>query len=408
MHHGRRPLLAAAITLSAPWLIPTRAAESPGSPPVQVIQEAIQPQVAIDDRGTVHVVAIHDGNITVSTSTDRGRTFGPPVVAIDAKGKARGGMQRGPRIGVDAKGRLTVTAPLVFDEAEFSKKYPTNDLYVATSADAGKTWTAPLRVNEVPKKAPEALHWMAVAPSGDATIVWLDLRERKQGQDIYLASFRDGKVGANRRIASEVCECCAPGLAIGAGGTPAVAYREGGSKPSREIYLLAPQGGGDALASAIRVNRASSGLATCPMSAPAVAFAPGGATVAVAWMDNRSGPGGKNVYWAFRRDGKLGPDEAIHRDLEGDQDHPSLAFDPSGTLWAAWEDRRSKKWQIRVRTSKNGDADRAVTDEGEGRVSFPSLATGGGMVGLAYEVNRGGDESIAFRVLATGVGPGRD
>src|SRR5688572_7947004 len=79
--------------------------------PALIAKEAKQPQLAADKDGGFYCVFIRGGNIEVSVSTDNGKTWSPPVVAVDAKGKARGGMQRGPRIGVDAQKRITVTAP---------------------------------------------------------------------------------------------------------------------------------------------------------------------------------------------------------------------------------------------------------------------------------------------------------
>ena len=124
---------------------------------VELATDAIQPQVAIDGDGNIYVAMLHKGNIAVVVSTDRGKTFSDPVVAIDVGGRMKGGRQRGPRIGVDAKKNIVVTAPAVFDDAEFQRKYPTADLYLVTSKDGGKTWTKPLRVNEVPKKARSGL-----------------------------------------------------------------------------------------------------------------------------------------------------------------------------------------------------------------------------------------------------------
>jgi hypothetical protein len=82
---------------------------------------------------------------------------------------------------------------------------------------------------------------MAVAPTGEAHVAWLDLRGRLEpGQDIYYATVSGGKVAKNVKIATEVCECCAPGLAVDAGGHPVVAWREGGkNKPSRELWITA-------------------------------------------------------------------------------------------------------------------------------------------------------------------------
>src|SRR5207237_7859020 len=97
---------------------------------VTIAGGAIQPQLAASEDGSFFAVFIKDGNIECSASEDKGKTWSRPVVAIDGKGKAGGGMQRGPRIAIDAKKTLYVTAPLCFDEAEFSKKYPTQDLYL--------------------------------------------------------------------------------------------------------------------------------------------------------------------------------------------------------------------------------------------------------------------------------------
>jgi hypothetical protein len=220
--------------------------------------DAVQPQVAVDHEGAVYVAMLHKGNVCVCVSTDKGKSFSAPVVAIDAQGKARGGMQRGPRIGVDARKNLVVTAPLTFDPAEAAKKYPVTELYLVTSADGGKTWTKPLRVNEVPRKAPEALHWLAVAPTGEAHVAWLDMRDRQRGQNIFLATVVGGKVGKNHKIAEEVCECCAPGLAVDGRGHPFAAYREGGSKESREIFVLRSTDRGASFGKAVQVNRQKS------------------------------------------------------------------------------------------------------------------------------------------------------
>src|SRR5678815_825308 len=73
---------------------------------------AIQPHLAAGEDGSFYAVFIRNGNIEFSSSADKGRTWSAPAVAIDAKGKAKGGMQRGPRIAVDAKKTLYVTAPL--------------------------------------------------------------------------------------------------------------------------------------------------------------------------------------------------------------------------------------------------------------------------------------------------------
>jgi hypothetical protein len=221
-----------------------------------VAEGARQPQVAVAPDGTVHVTFVKDGNVLVASSKDRGRTFSSPVVAIDAEGAARAAAQRGPRIGVDARGRVVVTAPVAFDPTERAKRYPTADLWITSSADGGRTWSSRVRVNSAEKQAPEALHALAVAPDGTAWVAWLDRRERKErGQDLYVARVEGDRVGENRRVASEVCECCAPGIAVDAKGNPLLAWREGGDRDSREVVGSRSTDGGAIWSKPARWNR---------------------------------------------------------------------------------------------------------------------------------------------------------
>ena len=217
---------------------------------------AIQPHLAAAEDGSFYAVFIRNGAIEFSTSADKGKTWSAPVVAIDAKGKAKGGMQRGPRVAVDAKKTVYVTAPLCFDEAEFAKQYPTQDLYFVVSTDGGKTFSKPVQINEVPKKAPESLHWLAAAPGGEVFVAWLDLRNREKGQDLAWVKITDQgrKIGKNQIIPGPLCECCAPGLAVDANGNPTLIYREGGKNANRALLMAT----GPSLSRVARINQGDS------------------------------------------------------------------------------------------------------------------------------------------------------
>ena len=372
---------------------------SPSS--VIVAKDAMQAQVVLDPDGKVYVVFIQKGNICVSTSADKGMTFGEPVVAIDAQGHAAGGMQRGPRIGVDAKKTITVTAWIVLDPAEREHKYPTGELCLVSSRDGGKTWSKPLQVNDVPKKAPEALHWMSVEPNGTVHLAWLARRSRPgDGQDIYYAKVSEGKVGKNVKIASEVCECCAPGLGVDAMGNPLIAYREGGTKPSREIFAVRGSEKGESFGKPIQINRESTNISTCPMSAPAVAVSPDGRKVAIAWMDERVTQGDQDVYWAVTYGPKFSRDAIISDITDGSQNHPALAVDGVGKFWAAWEDKRSGEQVIYARSSLNDAKDEKVSSEADGKVSLPSIHAAGKLVGVVYEASKDGEKQVMFRLVA--------
>ena len=229
--------------------------------PVVIARGASQPQLAADKDGGFYCVFIRNGNIELSTSADNGKTWSAPVTAIDAKGKARGGMQRGPRVGVDDRKVITITAPLCFDEKELAERYPRAELWLVRSTDGGKSFGSPVQVNEKSRTAPESLHAMAIAPSGEAHVAWLDMRGREKGQNLYYAKVVDGKPGKNLKIAETLCECCAPGVAVDGRGRPFVTWRDGATSDNRPIWMSGSSDGGKSFISIGRVNDAESGVA---------------------------------------------------------------------------------------------------------------------------------------------------
>ena len=360
---------------------------------------AIQGHLAAGEDGTFYAAFLRNGNIEVTSSPDKGGTWSPAVIAIDARGRAKGGMQRGPRIAVDGKKTVYVTAPVCYDEAEFSKQYPTQDLYLAVSTDGGKTFSKPVQINDAPKKAPESLHWLAASPAGEVFAAWLDLRNRdKGGQDLAWVKISDQgrKIGKNQVLPGPLCECCAPGLAVDSKGNPILIYREGGKVPSRSIFIAQSTNGGASFARIARLNQGESRIDSCPMDAPAVAVSPDGRSVAAAWMDMRRGKNERDVEWTLGAPGKFAPESLVHDVTTGIQSHPSLAFDKDGVAWCAWEDSRSGPNSPRIfaadsKTRKNVQ----ISDDAEGKAGYPNLASGGGTVGVLYECPAG----VAFRVV---------
>jgi hypothetical protein len=231
------------------------AAEPPAA--TVVCAGGTQPHLAAGADGKFYVVFLRNGNIELAISSDRGKTFAAPVTAIDAKGNARGGMQRGPRIAVDNKHTIYITAPLCFDAEELGKRYPTNDLYLTISRDGGQTFAEPLRINDAPKQAPEALHWLAAASGGELFVAWLDRRGRKgPGQDLAYAVVGDRgkKIGANAVLQGPVCECCAPGVAIDENANPILVWREGGDRKNRALWIATSSDRGATFLAPKRLN----------------------------------------------------------------------------------------------------------------------------------------------------------
>ena len=178
------------------------------------------------------------GDVYVARSEDGGNTFAPPVKAIDAGGRYRVGCQRGPRIGLDAAGNVYVSACVQVEAITPAPKYPQPDCWLAVSRDGGRTFGAPVKVNDGGKTATEGMHAMAIAGDGTAHLVWLDTRGAKRGNQLWYAQVtgRGTKVVGNALAyaapGGTICPCCAPALALDGKGSPVAAFRnaEGGAR----------------------------------------------------------------------------------------------------------------------------------------------------------------------------------
>jgi hypothetical protein len=135
---------------------------------------------------------------------------------------------RGPRVAI-AGNALVVNA--VAD----------GDLMSWRSVDGGKTWSKGVRVDSVPTAAREGLHTLASDGQGNLFAAWLDLR--KAGTQLYGAWSRDG--GATWKtdfLAYEspdgaICTCCAPSAVFDEHGGVDLMFRNavGGS---RDLWVM--------------------------------------------------------------------------------------------------------------------------------------------------------------------------
>ena len=134
------------------------------------------------------------------------------------------------------------------------------------------------------------------------------------------------------------------------------------------------------------------------MSAPAVAVWANGKKFAAAWKDRRTGE--PNVFWAVSDTPSFSQDDLLHSDMKGEQNHPSIAVDSSGTVWAAWEDSRLGVSQIFARSSSASFSERPVSEQSGGKASFPVVACNAGLVAVVFEAKKDRKDAVVFRLLA--------
>lgn len=227
-----------------------------------------QPQIAVDLRGTIHVVFGVGDQIRYCNSHDGGRTYSSPI-DLPSVAHMSLGMRRGPRI-VATKDFLCVTAI-----GGKQGKGRDGDLLAIRSIDGGRTWQLAGQANDVADSAREGLHAMAAGPRGEICCVWLDLRNRQT--EIMSTISKDGGATWSQNSLvykspdGSVCECCHPSVSYDRQGVLYVMWRNS-LAGARDMYCATSTDGGQSFGSALKSGQGTWLLKACPMDGGALAL----------------------------------------------------------------------------------------------------------------------------------------
>jgi hypothetical protein len=248
------------------------------------------------------------------------------------------------------------------------------------SADQGRTWTGPAKINDVPKAAREGLHALAAGPKGDLFCVWLDLRN--ESPEVFGSASTDGgKTWSQNQLvyrspAGNVCECCHPSVTFDAEGNVYVMWRNwlGGN---RDMYVSVSKDHGQSFSAAQQLGTGHWRLDHCPMDGGAISVRKPG-DVCTAWRREKTlfatlpghreeirlgegeqpwiatGKQGPWIAWVSRENGDLllrRPKHSTTETLAHHADDPVIASPLSGNgpVVLAWETRQDKLPRISVR-----------------------------------------------------------
>ena len=310
-----------------------------------------QPQLAAGNGVTAMVFGSGEA-IWFSSSSDHGGTWSKPA-KVAALPKLLLGRHRGPRVA--HAGRSIVVSAISSDPG---------DLLAWRSADGGRTWSAPLTVNDQPKASREGLHAMAADVEGHVAMAWLDDRSGK-GKRLVGAFSNDGGATWGKNVelyqspSGTICQCCAPSPAALGGDRFAVMWRnviEG----SRDLYVRVLQRGRPVDERVEKAGRGTWKLDACPMDGGGIAerhgaigtawrrehdvylAEPGKAEVRVGTgMDVAMGANEKGyfVLWSTPAGIELhAPGAAKAERLSEAGAFPAIVRMPNGQMLAAWEE----------------------------------------------------------------------
>jgi hypothetical protein len=352
-------------------LVPALHAGEPGS--VRLIRtphDGIQPQLAVDEQGTVHLIYYNGdaggGDVYYVRSEDEGTTFSEPVRVNSQPGSAvAAGTIRGAQIAVGKGNRVHVAWN---GSSKARPKGPRNPAQPADSPynglpmlythmnDAGAGFE-PQRNLMQKTFALDGGGAVAADPEGNVYVAWhgasLDSSQGEAGRRVWIARSDDeGKTFAAEEPAynrpTGACGCCGMQIFADSHGATYVLYRSATEEVNRDIYLLTSTSGAERYRGT-PLQRWQ--VQQCPMSS--MAFAEGQQGVLGAWETTGQ------VYYGIvePRTGEVSEPIAAPGRPAG-RKHPRLAAAADGTtlmVWTegtGWNKGGSLAWQVFDKTGK--------------------------------------------------------
>ncbi|MEW5944218.1 MAG: sialidase family protein [Pseudomonadota bacterium] len=355
-------LLAATLAIANPALAHDHAEHSQtgATPPAaaqanmeKVWKEALarQPLAAMatfDAGGRLWLAKVQGGHVLVSRSDNRGKTFGPAVkVNPEPENIAADGENR-PKILVARNGNIYVAWTRSLE------KPMTGHIRFSRSVDGGKTFSAPVIVNDNHEVISHRFDAMAVNERGQIYIAWLDKRdlaaaqkkgEKYSGAAVYYAvSDDDGATfRPNAKAADHTCECCRVAMAVDADDIPVVTWRHIFENNVRDHALLKLDG----VSQPSRMTFDDWRIEACPHHGPALAIGDDGVYHAT-WFND----GG--LFYANSED--CGKTFSVPFGFGGSEAQPSHPYVVSfrKNVFLAWKEFDGKNSIIRAMVSADG------------------------------------------------------
>lgn len=332
------------------------------------------PYIVADNRGGFYLAYIENSNGGANVMlkhSDDGQRFSAAVRVNDLAGDAAVRNENPPKVAVSTKG---IVYACWANERERWK----GNIRFARSTDGGHTFSHAININSDAGGKPcgHAFQSLTVDGKGRIYLAWIDERNKAasdRGAEIWMStSDDDGKsFSKDRRILSDVCECCRTNIQIDSAGRLFLAYRH---VPSigpmyRDVYVASSSDQGRTF----QYEKVSSDgweINGCPVNGPALAVGFSGQITVVWFTGGGSQPG---LYYATSADhGKTFSPRKLLDPRQNLGRHAQAVPLPNGNIFVAWDEKVDK---LSVVTG--------VLDIGAGSVREKSVQTGASYPSIA-------------------------
>jgi hypothetical protein len=390
--------------------------------------DSAEPAVAVDREGNAHVLYVQhnpDKTADLYLHTRNGRAIGTVESTTRVNpvaGTAKAWRGDPPTIAVDANGTIYVGWTV---KAEAGGKTGT-DLVLSASSDGGKSFVAPVRVNDDSAPASHGMHSLLVS-NGTVYVAWLDERNIKKepahsspaapgasmmlhhtkepaepNSEVYFSVSTDGgkTFSPNKKLAAEVCPCCKTSMAAAPDGRVYISWRQVLPEGFRHIAVASTPDKGATFSEGVIVSDDQWKIDACPVSGPSMAVNDKG-VLNISWFAAGEAKAGTGMETAglFAARSTDGGKTFSERQMIGRgavSGTPVMLLDAKGepaSVFAAKEDR------VVFDTGQIFSIDQARRELIPG-ASLPSAVVSGGKAYIAF-VRASGEKRSVWLALTT-------
>ncbi len=307
--------------------------------------------MVFDAKGRLWRASAQGNQVRVSHSDDNGKTFSAPVAVNGVPENIAGDGENRPKI-------LVRNGIVYVSWTQALEKPMTGHIRFSRSLDDGKTFSAPLTVNDDPEIISHRFEAMGVNQRGQVYLAWLDKRDLSAAQKnkapyhgaaVYYALSDDNGASfrANVKLADHSCECCRVALALEPDGTPVVFWRHIFGKNTRDFALARLEG----QAATVRATHDEWEVSGCPHHGGALSIAADG-TYHMVWFNN--GPERHGLFYGSTAD--KGQTFSVPRSF-GNEDaqagHPDV-LSQGRKVFVVWKEFDGKESSIQEMHSADG------------------------------------------------------
>jgi hypothetical protein len=339
---------------------------------------------AFDSSGRLWRVRVDENHVYVDSSTDRGQSFGEPVVPNPTGQKMRANSEDRPGIAVNGE-KIYVTW-----SADAQQPWTA---YFSYSTDGGLTFSPPAPVSDQASASRNFLALPLLDAKGAVHFFWHDERNRNSkengGSLLHAAQEQPEPITPQaRRVMRAVCECCRIAAAFDRDGTPVLFARFVYPIAERDHGLMKMTSDGKGWSS-WRVTDDNWELKACPEHGPALSIGPDG-RYHIAWFTQGKTRQGLFYAWSgdagkhFSRFMPFGNAKAL-------AGHPAV-LSLGSRVALAWQEFDGQKTRIRLMHSYDGGEHWSapmLAGEAKGKADYPFLIGDGQHIYLSWNSSAG-------------------